>query len=228
VVEAYRRNQQYWALWQFFAANTPTAKPPPKIFRTRIKRLLEVDRAITVDQQAGGRFAFFNSEGPGLGADVDYSAYGVFALALGLDMLDAGFKQSETVELLRACRPDLQRHYSVALKNPPVPAEHVPAEDRPGCPTYDHNGISCADCRIFMVMQKVETIEALPLPKKAGRRKAVIMRPAFYRGLSALSEELHTMPNYYRKVFILEFAETAVLLTHYLGRAPRIKRGRGG
>ena len=43
MTESFRRNQLEWALWQLFAGNTP-AEDPPKVFRNRIKRLLDIDR----------------------------------------------------------------------------------------------------------------------------------------------------------------------------------------
>lgn len=225
MVEAYKRNQAEWALWQFFASNTPAALPP-KIFLTRIKRLLDLDRSMGHQGDRGLVFAYFEDDGPGLGAEVAYSPYGVFALALGLDMLDAGYKQAEVVELCRACRGKLERQFRLAIKNPPVPGEHIGVEDRPGCPTYRWLDIDCADCWIFMVMQKVEMTEVLPQRAPKRRRKAVLMEPGFYRGREALNKELATMPSYYRKAFVMELAETAVQINSHLADAPLVKRGR--
>ncbi len=225
MTESFRRNQLEWALWQLFAGNTP-AENTPKVFRNRIKRLLDIDRDLGPRDDLDFSFAYFDDEGPGLGAEVEYSAYCAFALALGLDLLDAGFKQSEVVELCRACRPKLERQFRAALKNPPAPAEHIPAEDRPGCPTYRWGDIDCADCWIFLVMQKIELIESLPATASRGKKKAVLLEPGFYRGRQALHKELDSMPSYYRKAFVMEIAETADLVRRHLETAPLVKRGR--
>ena len=45
--QTYGRGQVEWALWGSFTFNSVTAdKTAPKIFRTRIKRLLEIDRGL--------------------------------------------------------------------------------------------------------------------------------------------------------------------------------------
>jgi hypothetical protein len=223
--ETYKRNQLEQALWQLFTPNTAMAKPP-KVFLARIKRLLDLDRELDPKDEHESRYAFFDDDGPGLGVEVQYSPYSAFALALGLDMLDSGFKQSEVLELCRARRRKLERYFRTALKHPPVPGEHVPAEDRPGCPTYKFGKHVCADCWIFMVTQKVEFKESLPPFVGKKSRRAVILEPGFFRGRQALINEFDNMPSYYRKAFVMELAETAVLVTDYLDKAPVIKRGR--
>ena len=222
--ETYKRNQLERALWQLFALNT-SMQNPPKDFLARVKRLLDLDRGLGPKDEHGCPYAFFDGDGPGLGVEVAYSPYGAFALALGLDMLDSGFKQSEVVELCRARRPKLERHFRAALKCAPVPGEHIRAKDRPDCPTYKWRDLDCADCRIFMVMQKIEITESLPQIARKGK-KAVILEPGFFRGRQALAEELGSMPSYYRKAFVMELAETAVLITLFLAKARPIKRGR--
>lgn len=221
---SYRRNQLEWALWQLFPETTPTGDPS-KVFRNRVKRLLDLDRDLGPRDELGFGYAYFDDEGPGLGAEVNYSPYCAFAVALGLDLMDAGFKQSEVVAICRACRRKLEGYFKTALKKSPVPAEHVPAEDRPGCPTYRLNGIKFADCWIFMVMQKIELTESLP-GRSRGRKKAVLLDPHFFHGRKKLRKELDSMPSLYRKAFVMEIAETAVLVTSHLEQAPLIKRGR--
>jgi hypothetical protein len=146
---AFKRNQLEWALWQLFTGTT-AAGAPPKVFRNRIKRLLDLDRDLDAEDALGFGYAFFNGEGPGLGTEVEYSTYSAFALAIGLDLLDAGFKQSEVVELCRACKPKLRRYFTMALKTPPVPAEHVLAEERAGCPTYRWKNLCMANSYLLL------------------------------------------------------------------------------
>ncbi len=222
---AFKRNQVEWALWQLFVDSRPDAGAPPKVFLNRIKRLLDLDRGLGPKDELGFGFAFFDHDGPGLGAEVAYSDYGAFALAVGLDLMDLGFKQAEVVALCRACRKKLQREFRHALARPPAPPSFVLADDRPEGPTYEKNGSLFADCWIFMIMQKIDITEALPEPPKS-KGKATLMAPRFARGRTALNERLGEMPHYYRKAFIIELAETAVLVTRWLDQAPLIKRGR--
>jgi len=220
----YRRNQLEWALWQLFALNTPAADSP-LVFRNRIKRLLDLDRDLGPKDELGFGYAYFDDEGPGLGAEVEYSLYCAFAVALGLDLLDAGFKQSEVVAICRACRTELESYFKLALKKPPVPAEDVLAKDRRGCPTYQRNGVDYADCWIFMVMQKIGLTESLPGDAEAQKEDQLLV-PQFFRGRAKLHKELDSMPSHYRKAFVIEIAEIAVLVTSHLEQAPLIKRGR--
>jgi len=74
-------------------------------------------------------------------------------------------------------------------------------------------------------MQKIELTESLP-GRSRGQKKAVLLEPGFYRGRKKLRKELDSMPSLYRKAFVMEIAETAVLVTSHLEQAPLIKRGR--
>ena len=44
----YRRGQVEWALWRAFTLARSSGEGPPPIFRTRIKRLLDLDRDLDV------------------------------------------------------------------------------------------------------------------------------------------------------------------------------------
>ena len=58
--QTFKRGQVEWALWQLFAANSPSPARPPQAFLTRIKRLWELDRRM--GPEAPG-YAFFD-QGP--------------------------------------------------------------------------------------------------------------------------------------------------------------------
>ncbi len=186
--KSYRRGEVEWALWQLFASNRPAGGRsvvgrsvvgrsggrseggPPAKFLTRIKWLLDLDREkafAELEAVTGERYAFYDDAPQGHGVEVGYRPYAVFALAVALDLLDAGFKQAEVVYLLRGARGKLARVYRQIWKCPPVPAEQVPAEDHPGCPSFEAQGLRLGDCRVFMLVQKVEMTEVLP----AGRRR---------------------------------------------------------
>ena len=75
---SYKRNQVELAIARIFSANF---REPPSELRTRIKRLLELDRAI--GRKRGSKdaekanFAFFSEEAPGTGGDISISEYEV-------------------------------------------------------------------------------------------------------------------------------------------------------
>ena len=55
---SFRRNQLERAVWQVFAANAP-ASEVPKVFRSRIKRLLDLDRDLGPRDEFGFGYAYF-------------------------------------------------------------------------------------------------------------------------------------------------------------------------
>jgi len=230
----YKRGQVEEALWRYFSLYGPKASAPPQIFLTRIKRLLEVDwRRETAHESEipHPRFAFRDGPGEGKGTDMSYTIFNAWCLALGLELLDVGFKQSEIVFLLRHLRGNLEREFRHILKHRPAPRQPIPAKDRPGCPVYeDHRGGKWADCRVFAVIHKVELKELFPLLK--GRKCAsqpVFPTPMFCHGNLALAKEFHTMnldAFHYRKAFVIEIAHTVVLVKQFLEEAPAVLRGR--
>jgi hypothetical protein len=217
-------------LWRWFA-DPQGDVPPPKPFLTRIKRLLEIDRSDNVPRGAetvpAPRFALIDQAPANKGSDIEFSAFNAFCLAFGLDMLDAGFNQSEVVFALRNIRTDLKREYDRALERPPIPRAFLLAEDTPDVPTFQEKGISYADPRIFMILQKVELVERSPAWKAKGANQApLILKPIFKHGIETLRAELHELDYNNRRALVFEIAHTAVIVTDLLKKAPEIKRGR--
>lgn len=220
----YKRGQVESALWQLFAANRPSPRRPPQAFLTRMKRLWEIDRQMGA--KAPG-FAFFDEPPVGRGYEVGFSPFNCFSLAIGMDLLDAGYKQAEVVTLLRHIRPRLAERFAEIQKNPPAPFDHRPAKVRPGCPTYQVDGDSYADCRVYMLLEKVELTEVHLLGRrKKGKAQAIQIEPVFCAGIAALTEEFHTLSGDRRKLLVVEIAEMAELLGQFLEQAPVTKRGR--
>jgi hypothetical protein len=97
-------------------------KPPPEL-RTRIKRLLELDRSIgrklrSKDPEEAN-FGFFSEEAPGTGADISFSEYEAFALLNGLRIMGHGWPQGFAVSIMRRVRLDLEREHGRILRQPP-------------------------------------------------------------------------------------------------------------
>jgi hypothetical protein len=223
----YKRGQLEWALWHTASYGKDASPSLSPVFRTRIKRLLELDRSSPIESDLKGvGHAFFRQASEGQGVDAQYTPTDAFCLAIGLELLDAGFKQAEIVFLMRHIRRQLASAYVDILKSPPEPRTVMLAEDRPGCPTYLEKGIKYADCRIFAVIEKVEMKELFPASTSGkAKNRPLIFEPKFIRGLEALKSELDTMPNYYRKALILEIAQIGVLVHRHLNEAPGTRRG---
>ena len=132
----YKRNQIEEAITHIVA---PNCEEPPSDLRTRIKRLLELDRSLgrklrSKDPEEAN-FAFFSEEAPGTGADILFSEYEAFALLNGLRIMGHGWPQGFAVAILRRVRPDLEREHARILMQDPDKLfdwEAIRAAARPG------------------------------------------------------------------------------------------------
>ncbi|MEN8129634.1 MAG: hypothetical protein ABFS45_05445 [Pseudomonadota bacterium] len=223
--KTYKRGQVEWAIWQSLDSQYAFGREPPKTFQTRIKRLLEIDRAAPEDSP---RFAF--SEGPpsGQGVDVSFTPFDAFCLALALDLLDMGFKQSEIVFLLRHIRPLLKNEFDW-MTSRRIPLRQVAlAENHPDLPSFWEGDRRLADFRLFTLIQKVELKELHPSTANAeDMNSPFIYQPVFCRGIEALDLEINRRNWSFRKALVLELSTTATLVTRFLDEAPATKRGRG-
>ena len=223
--ETYKRGQVEWSLWRFVTFLRNAGDKPPKAFLTRIKRLLEIDRA---DREEGAGFAFIKEAPQGQGVDVVFTAFDAFCLALALDLLDAGFKQSEVVFLMRHIRDPLREEYDWIMSGSPLFYQRRFARHAPNRPAYDEGGPRYADYRVFALIQKVEMKEVFPVlaePRYSGI--PTILEPVFCRGIEALQAELNRKAGSFRKAMVLEIANAAAQVTDLLKDAPITKRGRG-
>ena len=230
--DSYKRGQVEWALWQFFLQGRQAGSRPPKVFLTRIKRLLELDRGEDLGAKTEtphARFVFADAAPEGKGTDVGFRPFNAFCLALALDLLDTGFKQSEIVFLLRHIRDDLETWFERILRSPPTERKRIRPQDRPEAPTLlDAGGREYADCRVFVVINKIEIKEIFQL--LGGSKLAsgpLIMEPVYCRGIEALRNELDRMGPDKRKAMIIEIAHVAAGISGILPDAPVMKRGRG-
>lgn len=117
---SYKRSQLENAIARILE---PSSKAPSVTLRTRIKRLLELDRKQgrkPKSQHVEERnFAFFSAESPGSGADILFSEYEAFALLTGLRIMDHGWPQLRAVSVMRLVRPDLAREHARILRQDP-------------------------------------------------------------------------------------------------------------
>ena len=117
---SYKRNQIEEAIARIVA---PNCEKPPSELRTRIKRLLELDRSIgrklrSKDAEEAN-FGFFSEEAPGTGADISFSEYEAFALLNGLRIMEHGWPQGFAVSIMRRVRLDLERQHARILRQTP-------------------------------------------------------------------------------------------------------------
>jgi hypothetical protein len=234
--ETFKRGQVEWAMWRFFTFMKSAPSNPPKVFLTRIKRLLETDRDNKVpagqDFEPEANFAFSSAEGDGQGVDAIFTPFDAFCLALALDFTDLGFKPSEIVFLLRHLRSELEGQFTEILrKPPPPPRRRQSAKSRPGLTTYRSEGKDWVDGRVFWVIQKVELKEIYGQTPGRGKKKEapIFLNPTFCHGIEELARQLGEMNTTrvdYRKALVLEIANLASELTAILAEAPLMRRGR--
>jgi hypothetical protein len=113
----YKRNQVEEAI---SAVLEPRSQEPSSEVRTRLKRLLETDRALgraprSADAELAN-YAFYSADAPGSGVEVWFSEYEAFALLSGLRLMGHGWPQGFAVSVLRRVRVDLERQHARILK----------------------------------------------------------------------------------------------------------------
>jgi hypothetical protein len=117
---SFKRNQIEEAIARIVV---PNCEEPPTELRTRIKRLLELDRSIGRKPRSKdaeeANFAFFSDEAPGTGGVVSFSEYEAFALLIALRIMDHRWTQGFAVSILRRVRPDLEREHARTLRQRP-------------------------------------------------------------------------------------------------------------
>jgi hypothetical protein len=228
VERTYGRGQLEWALWRSFARASFSKEDAPQKFRTRIKRLLEIDRDLDLSDAEVPPESDYSFAPPPSRGEAAYSAIDGFCLAIALDLLDAGFKQAEIVFLMRYLRPELQARFR-GLLEPPSLIDHqrYRAKDYPHLPSFRHRGRDYADARVFVILQKVELKEIIPKAFRERHAGPVILEPLFCAGVVELGARIEDlMPNRRRAVTVLELKATAQAVQVYLDEAPVIRRGR--
>ena len=106
--------------------------------RTKLKRLLETDRALGRSKRSPdperANFAFSGIDAPGRGFENWFTGYEAFALLTGLRLMRDGWPQGLVVAVLRRVKPDLERHHARILgQNPMVlDADNIRQQARPG------------------------------------------------------------------------------------------------
>jgi len=117
---SYKRNQVEQAIGMVLE---PRSQEPSTELRTRLKRLLDTDRALGRSTHSSdaerANYAFYSADAPGSGVEIWFSGHEAFALLIGLQMMRHGWPQSFAVSVLRRVRPDMEReHTRILMLNP--------------------------------------------------------------------------------------------------------------
>jgi hypothetical protein len=106
----YKRNQVEEAISSLLE---PRAAAPSAEFRTRLKRLLEADRALARTPRSAdavrANYAFYSADPQGSGVEVWFSTYEAFALLTALRLITHGWSQNLTVQVMRRLRNQLEK-----------------------------------------------------------------------------------------------------------------------
>jgi hypothetical protein len=153
----FKRNQIDFAISRL---TEPGAQEPSSQLKTRIKRLLETDRALGCNPRSNDvkkvNYAFFRKAAPGSGFEVWFSNYEAFALLLGLQLMHHNWPQGFAVSVLREVRKDLEKEHKRILRLDPgilFDEKAIAQALQPGAPAFDtikpaflvivsHHGIS--------------------------------------------------------------------------------------
>jgi hypothetical protein len=221
--KTYRRGQVEWALWQFATIEFNTGENAQKDLRIRLKHLLEIDREgapFGKEVFRRARVHALSSSAPeGTGVDIDFSAFDAFCIAIALDLLRTGFKQSEVMILMGRIRGLLEQPFQQILENPPPRRPHGnKVEPQPA---------RHADRHVFLVVERVEASER-HAEYATGKyaRVPLNIEPRVFVGVPALSDYMATMDHVFRRAIVVEIAQIAARLTEFLEKAPKISRGR--
>lgn len=117
----FKRNQVEDAI---FVVGEPGVRAPTTALRTKLKRLLETDRALGCSPRSNdpkrANYAFFSVDAPGSGVEIWFSAYEAFALYTAWRLLEHGWPQASAVSILRRARPRLEQKHAEILQWDPA------------------------------------------------------------------------------------------------------------
>ncbi len=211
----YKRNQLEEAIARVLDLNS---QEPPSELRTRIKRLLDLDRSLGRKLRSRdaeeANFAFFSEEAPGSGANISFSEYEVFAVLSGLVVMEHGWPQSFAVSLMRRLRPDLEREHARILRQDPeklFDLEQIRAKAQPGDIFVDNS-----DPVFVTVVSKVY---------RAPQESSSIPACAVCRGFNAAMRFSREVGG--ASTTMLEIATRAHKLRQQLAQTEPRRRGRG-
>lgn len=224
-METYKRGQVISAVWRVFLRARHGPNEAPSVFRTRIKRLLELDRSKPLSKEHGPH-AFTKDGYPGRGSDLPFTHFDGFMLAWGLYMLDAGLKQADVVHVLRHIRESAKYHYDYIMAGPKVGRGIYSAREFSDRPSYRSHGREFADLRVFVLLRRHEITDVYPLLGDHPETKPLFRQPVYCHGLDAFIEVMEEFESDYRHAIVFELSLLAWEVKTHLEEAPATRRGR--
>ncbi len=113
----YKRNQVEEAISHLLEPKSPQ---PTQELITKLKRLLETDRALPPSEgKNSASFAFFSDAPPGRGVEIWFSSYEAYALLTGVRLMGHGWPQSRAVSIMRRVRSELEVQHRRVLRLDP-------------------------------------------------------------------------------------------------------------
>lgn len=178
---------------------------------SRTKKLLDLDRTLSAEATRGTARAFTDHAGLKQGVDAAYTHFNAFCLALGLELLEGGFKQSEVVIWIRLTRSTLETEYPRILRR------HLAGtapEEKP-LPLPNKND------RCYMMVENILSEDSFPelKPAPSARKtgaKPVAILPKFFYGTQELAAAFDRTPSHLRRWLIIECRSLAVRLHNAL------------
>lgn len=221
---SYKRSQVEDTLWATFRIGRAPASLPAA-FRTRIKKLLDLDR-IGHSENPSLPLIFNDERAEGQGMDVPFTSFNAFMLGLALELWNAGLKQSDIIFFLRHCRKQFERQHH-RIVNAGIALYQV-MEPLAGWPTTVLNNISIADTKIFILIGRMDLTEAsgMPIASPEARHNPLFFEPIFCNGLAALQQAFAEAPAMRRTYLVVEISDLAVFIDQTLKATPARRRGR--
>jgi hypothetical protein len=212
-VRRFKRNQVEEAISRVLELPSPE---PTSDLRTRLKRLLDTDRALGRDRRSNdpnlAHYAFYSDEAPGSGTEVWFSEYESFALLNGLRLLGHAWPQAFAVSVLRQVRPELEDQHARIRKQDPKslfdPTEIV-RNARPGAMAFDNTD----PVLLTIVSNGAPSEHGESIPCAVCRGEAAAMKFAREHGAGAWT--------------MFELATIAHQLSKELAETEPVRRGRG-
>jgi len=214
-MEDYKRNQIEEALSRVFGEDS---KEPSPDLRSRVKRLLDADRALGRNPRSSdpekSTFAFYSVEPPGKGAEVRFSSYEAFAILTALRLMRHAWPQSFPVSVLRRVRSKLEQEHARILRQDPeilFDEKAIRARARPGDLAVDNTD------PVFLVVVSGQ--------KGSSADVAGLMLFDICRGLESVYKFVGQHAAEAWSLF--ELVTPAHYLEHHLAKTEPKKRGRG-
>lgn len=225
-MSSFKRNQAEAAIAECLEQTQAPGHEPKQALAIRLKRLIETDRELPARSDIRGEniapYAFFDGPPPGRGAEVTYSAYGVFALYLAVRLMEAGLPQSDAVWFMRRIRGDLEgEHRRILAQRPEQLVDHEPPF-----------GLE-REVKLGFLVRRIKNMDFLVVPSdlhtpllKVRDSNRKVRFANICRTEDEFKKVIEYVATYGVTIIVFELINPAHRLAYWLGKIEPIKRGR--